>query len=483
MRYLPILFALLIAAPAWAQSQWPASKVVYSDADTVEGERDVHRDYAHASLPTCDADAQGTTAYINDGLTAGQCSTDGGSAWVLCSCSDDQAWVALGGTHPIQAGDFAAGAIFDVDVNASAAIIGSKVKAASITDRGTVRYGTTGEVQGLELSNVVLSPVTFGNFDFTGEVTGEPDSMAVEAEHSGTQHSDFLPLAGGTLTGPFSTSVGVQTFAEGDTTPDVSGGNSFRTYPGVPVTITRFDAGGGSHLPGHLFLVRSGFDVTYDCTSQGLICGTRDFITYTNDITEWRLDATGYARLVGFVDGIMGPKTPVLSGINFAEIDGSAELPELGSGFGTLWVESGENPNRLYYRGEDDSEHRIAYYDFWRECQRSITTEEVGDILMCGKANGTITITGLNCVALGDVVPDSQTIEIVECTIDGAACAGSDITITATALETNYSAEIGPSPDYTIDPGDWWGLQFLSIGSGTEFQADFLHCQVSFVEN
>ena len=98
MKYLPILLALLFAAPAFAQSTWPADKVIYSDSDNVEDERDVPRDYAYASLPTCNAGAEFTTNYVNNSSANTAC--DGaGSAWSLCVC-ENSTWqpVNTGGT-------------------------------------------------------------------------------------------------------------------------------------------------------------------------------------------------------------------------------------------------------------------------------------------------------------------------------------------------------------------------------------------------
>jgi hypothetical protein len=92
MRYLPILIALLIAAPAWGAG-WPASDVLYSNDDTVEGERDVHQEFNFSALPTCDVDAAGVTVYVNNSSATTACDPDG-DAYSLCGC-DGADWLPV----------------------------------------------------------------------------------------------------------------------------------------------------------------------------------------------------------------------------------------------------------------------------------------------------------------------------------------------------------------------------------------------------
>ena len=95
MKIRLLIAALLIAAPAWGQSVWPAGKVQFSDTDTLEAERDRHRVFAFASLPTCDSAATGNVFIVNNATNNATCDADG-SADAECLC-DGTSYVALSG--------------------------------------------------------------------------------------------------------------------------------------------------------------------------------------------------------------------------------------------------------------------------------------------------------------------------------------------------------------------------------------------------
>ena len=111
MRYRIILVAVAMAlglagvsfAACPYNTVWPSCTVQYPGGDNLEDERDIHRDYAFASLPTCGSGfLKFTIAFVNDASAAGTCD-GGGSAMSLCGC-DGVSWVALGGgggTHPV----------------------------------------------------------------------------------------------------------------------------------------------------------------------------------------------------------------------------------------------------------------------------------------------------------------------------------------------------------------------------------------------
>ncbi len=108
-------------------------------------------------------------------------------------------------------------------------------------------------------------------------------------------------------------------------------------------------------------------------------------------------------------------------------------------------------------------------------CYHVFTTEDVGDVIMCGKAKGEITMAALNCSASGGVTPVGQVIDIVECDDDGANCSDSiDGNITAVAIGADYADYI--FADNKIDDNDWWGMKLTSYTT----RADFLRCQVEY---
>ena len=96
MKILFPLLALLLTTPALGQSIWPASKVQFGDADTLEAERDRIRTFAFASLPTCNAAAIGDTFYVNNATDNATCD-GGGSATAQCACDGVSAYVAMSG--------------------------------------------------------------------------------------------------------------------------------------------------------------------------------------------------------------------------------------------------------------------------------------------------------------------------------------------------------------------------------------------------
>lgn len=93
-------------------------------------------------------------------------------------------------------------------------------------------------------------------------------------------------------------SAGIKTFATSDTTPDVSGSSRWNTGVSA-VTITDFD--GSGIFDGQLLYVVSKGDVTFDCTSSGLKCGTTDLVTASGDLTEWMYDGTDWI-IIHFTD-------------------------------------------------------------------------------------------------------------------------------------------------------------------------------------
>jgi hypothetical protein len=268
----------------------------------------------------------------------------------------------------------------------------------------------------------------------------------------------------------------VTTFGSADATPDITGGNRFKTAAGT-YTITDFD---GAVDNGHKIEVQTGGPfTTYECDVIGpLRCGVTgsDLETIVDEMTTWTKDGAVW-RLTGYVQSTFGPKQPHFSYITMPESD-SVTVGDPQAGFGRYWV-ANQVPTRPYFTDDTDTPRQLAYGGTeFRECQRTITTEQVGDVLMCEKAQGAVTINNLTCVALGGTVPDDQKVEIVECEQDGSACVVSGFFITASAIETHYGDNDGADPD--IDQFDWWGIKFISIGGGTGFKADYLHCQVGY---
>lgn len=221
MKIRILLAALLLAAPAFGQSIWPASKVQFADALTLENERDRERTFSFGSLPTCNGAAIGNVFTINDALDAASCAA-GGTSFVECGC-DGSIYQPLSGggdnifiqgvaavnpdfrnegdltpirctapTAPdadcVAAEDviyrYNALSIVDADISPSAAILGTKMIVADLGQRGSVRRAAQIEVDtGIDVFPFV-SPATLErralDNDLGGTI-GTPTVLSVQA--------------------------------------------------------------------------------------------------------------------------------------------------------------------------------------------------------------------------------------------------------------------------------------------------------------
>jgi hypothetical protein len=334
---------------------------------------------------------------------------------------------------------------------------------------GAGNYGQMGQVAGDVMEYCDSEDPSIHHYiadaDSTGKITdfsnaaNMNDAGTVDDTHSGSDHADYLPLTGGTLTGPgdlvvdgattFNGDVTVENlamiqflsaarfggnfvidrsfvFVDDDATPDVSAASGWDTFPNNVTPISDFDC---EAQPGStpatcydgtmLYLIVGVGGQVFDCTGSGLECGGFDLAALENDALIWlRDDGNGWWRLV-----------------------------------------SHQNSNFL--------NQPVT-------CRRNITTEQANDILMCGKALTPLKLIKLSCVALGGD-PTGYIVEVVECTDAGASCAGTGFTITAEDVETNY--EDTDFSDQDIDIDNWWGIKINNLGTS---KADYLNCQVEY---
>lgn len=117
MRLFGVLFALLFAVPAFGQSTWPASKVVFADTTTLEATRNELKFYTESTLPTCGSPTWGLTFYISNATDATDCAAGTpGSITSTCFCDDDSTIKAIpagagGGGEANVTDDVGAGAV------------------------------------------------------------------------------------------------------------------------------------------------------------------------------------------------------------------------------------------------------------------------------------------------------------------------------------------------------------------------------------
>ena len=94
--------------------------------------------------------------------------------------------------------------------------------------------------------------------------------------------------------GPSSTFI---TMSSGDTSPDVSGGNIFKTHTDG-VTIDQFDGG----VCGQIITIISGGATVYDVTSSELNGGTTNITTAAGDVTMWVCESATDWHLLSWMD-------------------------------------------------------------------------------------------------------------------------------------------------------------------------------------
>jgi len=94
--------------------------------------------------------------------------------------------------------------------------------------------------------------------------------------------------------GPSSTFV---TMSSGDTSPDVSGGNIFKSHTDG-VTIDQFDGG----ICGQIITIISGGATVYDVTSSELNGGTTNITTAAGDVTMWVCESATDWHLLSWMD-------------------------------------------------------------------------------------------------------------------------------------------------------------------------------------
>jgi len=408
----------------------------------------------------------------------------------------------------------------------------------SVVDAGAfVQFTTDVAHQMEELDYVIIGGYGHGDYNGTWQITSVTsttfqipiaDFTSTETGYYESRHGFIL---GATWTNDQLPHVA--TYSEPDLFCDADGSTAYTTAKPAPVTIDRFNFATGNQL---IYVVTATDEdcvdlddgsggppdglcdsddttplhhVTYDCetvctdlfdntyqaqqttgspdgvcdadgvtlvaNTPHLICGSSNIQTLEDYTATWlRQEATGRWQLLGletFSDAVKAGLQSdnyfrgVLNDFTLSTLylDTQAPLDSSLKGASTAYVDAAVAAGGG--GGGSDNSGR---------CSLTFTTESAADTLMCGKANGALTLDALNCTALGGTTPVSQAVEVVECTSAGATCAGSGGTIVASAVETNYVD--AAFVDNSIDDNDWWGVKLNTFTT----RADYLECYVDF---
>ena len=178
----------------------------------------------------------------------------------------------------------------------------STVSSGSITV-GSISTGA------LDVDNINIDGNTITVTDTNGSITISPDGTgdfrvldvlyvdkSAASVGIGTAAPDAkLEVVGSfAANGPSSTFV---TMSSGDTSPDVSTGNIFKSHSDG-VTIDQFDGG----VCGQIITIISGGATIYDVTSSELKGGTTNITTAAGDVTMWVCESATVWHLLSWMD-------------------------------------------------------------------------------------------------------------------------------------------------------------------------------------
>ena len=120
------------------------------------------------------------------------------------------------------------------------------------------------------------------------------DSSGIVGIGTATPDTKLEVVGSFAANGPSSTFV---TMSSGDTSPDVSTGNIFKSH-GDGVTIDQFDGG----ICGQIITIISGGATVYDVTSSELNGGTTNITTAAGDVTMWVCESATDWHLLSWMD-------------------------------------------------------------------------------------------------------------------------------------------------------------------------------------
>ena len=224
-----------------------------------------------------------------------------------------------------------------------------EVLAANVrVGNGTPARATAAEALYVE-GAVEVDAAIYADGGLSVDVISEDPSLTRGVTIDGVVLSDSGISVGGSAVIDGALDLGtVQTFADGDGTPDVSGGAYFNTHSSAE-TITDFD--GSGIVDGQVITVFSKGATTFD--DGGLLrAGSVDLVTANGDMTTWMYDGTDWV-LLSFMDDSINASlsayrlgtadhTHASTGAQAGKIDHGTALNGLGDDDHSLYLQNTE---------------------------------------------------------------------------------------------------------------------------------------------
>lgn len=146
----------------------------------------------------------------------------------------------------------------------------------------------------LDSDNIRIDGNTISSTDTNGDITLQANGTGGVGIGTDTPDTKLEVVGSFAANGPSSTFV---TMSSGDTSPDVSGGNIFKSHTDG-VTIDQFDGG----VCGQIITIISGGATVYDVTGSELKGGTTNITTAAGDVTMWVCESATVWHLLSWMD-------------------------------------------------------------------------------------------------------------------------------------------------------------------------------------
>jgi hypothetical protein len=136
---------------------------------------------------------------------------------------------------------------------------------------------------------------------------------------------------------------------------------------------------------------------------------------------------------------------------------------------GTLLYNDKDN-DRVFDAGEEITTGGSRQYNVsWK-------SPTVDDDIFVKVSGGAVTLTNLDCVAIGGTIPSAFVVTVNECSVNAAACAGTGGTVTLNALNTDVNDQTWT--DAAMADDAWVKFDVTSLTT----TPDYAHCRLEYTQ-